>query len=387
LGDDLRHLWFSDPFEINEWNAETMKVKRKSLHCLIIFWVIWVATLSQGVAGEDDKGVLGIQPALPPPILQPAPSRTTLSIIEENPTMSYDGGDRHYTNGAMIELTTGPLEENSLFNAPIRWLRGSLFNATTDADDRLEWQILGQDIFTAQDHTHKDTSLSDRPFAGWLYGGLNFIQNDHDKELTSLTVQAGVVGSYSLGRQVQNTFHDILNIGRVHGWGHQLSNEPGVVISWDKRWRFNHDLGNQYSWELIPDVGVTVGNIYDYANFGTLFRWGKGLLANWGPNMVLPSYSGTSYFAPEKVQTLFGYDFYLGVQGRAVALNLFLDGNTFQDSRSVAKEPVVGDVYGGLEFFYKDAIRVGFTLMLRSPEFTRQRGPDTFGGFNVTFNL
>jgi hypothetical protein len=80
-----------------------------------------------------------------------------------------------------------------------------------------------------------------------------------------------------------------------------------------------------------------------------------------------------------------GFDIYLGIQGRLVAQNVFLDGDTFQNSRSVDKEIAVGDALAGAEVFYKDWFRAGFTFLLRSNEFTKQRGPDTFGGFNVSF--
>jgi Uncharacterized protein conserved in bacteria (DUF2219) len=45
----------------------------------------------------------------------------------------------------------------------------------------------------------------------------------------------------------------------------------------------------------------------------------------------------------------FGWNFFVGTQGRAVAWNIFLDDNTFQNSRSVVKEPVVADLIIGAE--------------------------------------
>lgn len=48
--------------------------------------------------------------------------------------------------------------------------------------------------------------------------------------------------------------------------------------------------------------------------------------------MNLPGYSGTSYFAGERAGVRLGWDFFLGIEGRAVARNIFLDGNTSQNS-------------------------------------------------------
>jgi len=50
----------------------------------------------------------------------------------------------------------------------------------------------------------------------------------------------------------------------------------------------------------------------------------------------------------------------LVLRGTVFAHNIFLDGNTFRDSHSVAKEPLVGLVIAGLHYEQKTwAIRLG----------------------------
>jgi len=46
-----------------------------------------------------------------------------------------------------------------------------------------------------------------------------------------------------------------------------------------------------------------------------------------------------------------GYVF-AGVEGRAVARDIFLDGNTFQKSPSVDKEPLVGELAVGAALLF-----------------------------------
>jgi hypothetical protein len=200
-------------------------------------------------------------------VIKPPSSPFRVTVIEENPTMAVFGRDRHYTNGFKLALTSSQLADDSIWNAPVRLLRAIyVFNQPSDGtDNRLEWTPAAQDIFTPQDHTHKFVTPSDRPFAGWLYAGFDWIQNDNDQQLTSFEVQAGIVGPWAIGRQVENTYHDIVNVGRVHGWRAQLGNEFGAVGFWDRKWRFNHDLGNGYSWEMIPGVELAAGNIFTYA--------------------------------------------------------------------------------------------------------------------------
>jgi lipid A 3-O-deacylase len=378
------------------------------LECKAQKQIIWlmqqnkVKTVLRQWAGIEGLGYLSIVLALlcstirteagPPnedqtSIIEVPSSPFRVTIVEENPTMAAYGRDRHYTNGFKFALTSCQLADDSIWNLPVRLLRSVyVFNRPGDGtDNRLEWTPAAQDIFTPQDHTHKFVSPNDRPFAGWLYAGFNWIQNDNDQQLTSLEIQGGIVGSWAIGRQVQNGFHDIFNIGRVRGWRSQLGNEFGAVGFWDRKWRFNHDLGNGYSWEIIPGVELATGNIFTYAGVNALLRWGRGLKSNWGPDMIRPGYSGTSYFSAERGGVPIGFDIYLGTQGRLVAQNIFLDGNTLQNSRSVNKEIAVGDALAGAEVFYRDYLRAGFTFMLRSNEFTKQRGPDTFGGFYLSF--
>ena len=322
-----------------------------------------------------------------PPLIEQPSSPFRVTITEENPTFAVYGRDRHYTNGFKLALTSCQLADDSIWNAPVRFLRSIyVFNRPgAGTDNRLEWTPVAQDIFTPQDHVHRVVSPNDRPFAGWLYAGFQWIQNDNDQQLTSFEVQGGIVGSWAIGRQVQNTFHDIFGERTVRGWRSQLGNEFGAVGFWDRKWRLNHDLGNGYSWEIIPGVELAAGNIFTYAGVNALLRWGRGLKSNWGPDMIRPGYNGTSYFSAERGGVPLGFDIYLGTQGRLVAQNIFLDGNTFQHSRSVDKEIAVGDVLTGIEVFYRDYLRTGFTFLLRSNEFKKQRGPDTFGGFYVSF--
>ena len=115
-------------------------------------------------------------------VLQQPSSPFRVTVVEENPTFALFGRDRHYTNGFKLALTSGQLADDSIWSAPVRLLRAIyVFSRPSEGtDNRLEWTPVAQDIFTPQDHTHKFVTPSDRPFAGWLYAGFDWIQNDND---------------------------------------------------------------------------------------------------------------------------------------------------------------------------------------------------------------
>ena len=79
----------------------------------------------------------------------------------------------------------------------------------------------------------------------------------------------------------------------------------------------------------------------------------------------------------------FGWYLCAGVDGRGVARNIFLDGNTFRDSRSVDKEPWVGDLQFGFVLAWRQ-VRLSYTHILRSREFKGGEGRDEFGAVSIS---
>ena len=77
---------------------------------------------------------------------------------------------------------------------------------------------------------------------------------------------------------------------------------------------------------------------------------------------------------------------FTGLEGRAVGRDIFLDGNTFRDSRSVDKRIFVGDFQAGVAVVYR-GIRVALTQVWRSEEFYGQSGRQKFGSLSVSFRF
>jgi lipid A 3-O-deacylase len=315
-------------------------------------------------------------------------SRGRLNVVEENDL--FYNTDRHYTQGLKLSYVTGTLGEETLLNAPIRFLRERTFlfaSNETEFDDRVEFTFLGQSIFTPININRRNPDQDDRPYAGWLYGGVTLVQNANDRQLDTLELLVGVVGSYALGRQTQNDFHQLIGQLAAEGWGYQLKNELGLVASWERKWRYSLDLPAKFAIEVIPEAGLTVGNVFTYASVGGMVRVGRGLKANWGPSMIRPGYSGTGYSAADREHVGLGFSAFAGGQGRLMGRNIFLDGNTFANGRNVNKNYAVGDFFVGAELFYGNTARVAATFALRSPEYEDQPNSDAFGSIQagITF--
>jgi lipid A 3-O-deacylase len=260
-----------------------------------------------------------------------------------------------------------------------------------DRKRKYEWTVLGQSIFTPTNTLRVDPSGKDRPYAAWLYTGASLLQDtDHGgyHTLENAELLMGVVGPAALGGVTQNDFHQFVGDTAALGWNNQLQNEPGLMATYERKWRFQQPLIGNLAVDAIPEVGVTVGNVLTYGETGGMVRFGQNLAADYGADRIRPSLSGTGWFDPDQLDGDLGWYVFLGTQGRVVGHNIFLQGNTFASSAGVDEKPLVADFMGGASLFWSSSVRLDFTVTERSKEFYGQRGtPDRFGGLNLAFQL
>jgi hypothetical protein len=316
-----------------------------------------------------------------------ADDRSRVTLLEENDGL-YFNSDKHYTQGFRLSYLGPDVRPDSFWNGPFDLLGGipTVFPGGRRERSRRYALEFGQSIFTPKEISVRPPDPRDRPYAGWLYGGISFLQDTDRRILENFEIQAGLVGPGSLGKEVQNDFHQFIDIGQAQGWSSQLQNEPGILISYERKLRLPL-LGNGANGiDVIPEAGGTVGNIFTYAQIGGLLRIGKNLQVDYGPTRIRPALSGTDYFNGDYLDGPFGFYLYAGVQGRAVGRNIFLDGNSFRTSRSVDKKNLVADFQAGFAVFWSTAIKVDFSVVRRTAEFYGQRTPDVIGAASLSFS-
>ena len=109
---------------------------------------------------------------------------------------------------------------------------------------------------------------NDRPYAGWLYGGVSFISKN-ESVLDTLEVQFGVVGPWSLAEESQRLVHDIRNLKSPQGWDNQLNNEPGLELIYEhKRRVLRSSNATGVGYDMITHAGGALGNVFTYLNAG-----------------------------------------------------------------------------------------------------------------------
>jgi lipid A 3-O-deacylase len=297
----------------------------------------------------------------------------TLSILFENDIFYHT--DRDYTNGVQLAWTTPP---DGSWNFATDAARLLPFYAQ-DGEVRTSYSF-GQNIYTPSNLHLSNPDPTDRPYAGFLYFGIG-VTDETQTQLDQAQLQLGVVGPDSQAEEIQKLVHRIIHDTIPQGWSFQLHNEPAVVLVDEKTWRALESgrvLG--FSFDIDPHVGAAVGNVYDYVNAGAMARFGFDLPDDYGPLRIDPSLPGSNFFEP--TGPIGGYIF-AGVDGRAIARNIFLDGNTWQDSRHVDKIPYVGDLQLGAALTFP-SFRLSFTHVIRTKEFTTQHHADQFGAINLS---
>ncbi|MGK2951601.1 MAG: lipid A deacylase LpxR family protein [Thiobacillus sp.] len=305
---------------------------------------------------------------------EPEP-RGTLSFVFENDIFQ-ESDNNHYTNG--LRLGWVPAPDVSPPDWAVKLAR--LVPGFPEQGTIRHGYAFGQSMFVANDINIANPPLDEAPYAGWLYASIG-LGVESGKQLDQFGATLGVVGPASLAEPAQKLIHKILGSDEPQGWDTQLRNEPGIILVYQRSWREYASttfLGRQV--DFTPHAGAALGNVFTYANTGVTLRYGKRLPSDYGPPRVQPGLPGLADIAPAPG---FGWYLFAGIEGRAVARNIFLDGNTFRDSRSVDKKPLVGDLQFGFVLDWPET-RVSYTHVLRSRVYETQDKSEGFGALSVS---
>jgi len=289
-------------------------------------------------------------------------------------------GDRYYTSGlqlAILKKETPPTWLTKVAEWTPFYQQGSGLN--------LVQYTLGQKMFTPDDITATDLQVNDRPYAGYLYFGASVLsQISHSENLdygNQFEITLGVVGPSALGEQAQTFVHELIGSDIPNGWDNQLNNEIALGLSYSRFWRLIQPISYGLEFGVNPQISAALGNVYTYGAGGVMFRLGNNLRRDLSPPNIRPGFPGVTYFQGSKQSSWYVY---LGFESRLVLRDIFLDGNTFTDSHSVEKEALVGDMQYGFVYIF-DNMRIAFSNMTRTDEFTTQEKTTRYGAINISF--
>jgi lipid A 3-O-deacylase len=286
----------------------------------------------------------------------------------------FGGTDRHYTNGFKFSWLSSDLATWGDQGWRQTFVKMLPYMNRPQSQKNLGLG-LGQNIYTPQDTDSFVPDPGDRPYAGWSYLEFIFLSKT-ERIADTVAIQLGLVGRHSYAQDIQREVHRWTDDGRPNGWEHQLHDEVGLNIILERKWRlFGRSFGDTLGIDLVPHAGLSLGNIQAYANTGGTVRLGFNLPSDFGVQLIRGGGGANSPIddrdprvAPDRSWSFFIFG---AADGRAVARDLFLDGNTFRDSPSVDKRPFVADLSYGFGLI-AGRWQLTFTQVYRTREFETQ---------------
>ena len=251
---------------------------------------------------------------------------------------------------------------------------------------------IGQIMQTPTDLSRSDLIEDDVPYAGALTLQATWYAFNDD-QFRGFQTTVGVVGPASLAEQTQKAVHKLVDSADPKGWDNQLANEPVINFNYmykKKLWRTGSPPG--LSFDTSASGNVVLGNMFTQALASLETRFGHNMPGGFvyvtDPIGYSMHYDAALAPANPNDASVYGS---LVLRGVAVAHNIFLDGNTFKDSHSVPKEPLVGQLILGLHYERPDwSIHfnaVYTTDTIDTSQVTEAEGNEMFGSIIIEWRI
>lgn len=288
-----------------------------------------------------------------------------------------DDTDQFYTNGVGLELSFDPNLTSSL--------RDKLAPAGEWSDPRFGFGVaLKQRIYTSEFITQPNPPADDHPYGGYLYFSFSFQRADNTKH-DHFGLDLGVVGDASGARGLQEFIHRAYpGEDDPEGWGTQLANELAINFNYTRTWRSEKAELWGMELEMLPSLGFQLGNVAIMGHGKMTLRAGHNLPNDFGPATFLGHKDHTAQGA-DWGKGDFSFYLYTSVGADAVGRDIFLDGNTFADSRSTDSEPFVARVSVGAVMRYK-CVYAGWAQNFETERFESQPSGHMFGSLVLGYS-
>jgi hypothetical protein len=234
-----------------------------------------------------------------------------------------------------------------------------------------------QSIYTPENKDFPRPQPGDRSYAGWLAGNFTQFRLGTDY-VDSFGVGVGVIGPASLAGDTQINFHKWIDCALPQGWDTQLNNEPTLQISANRTYSKFITKWLEYR----PGAGANLGNALIDAELDNTIRCGYNI------PRAFPQISNSKIcpVSPKREikPTPFACYVFVSLKGKAIARDIFLDGNTFNknDNITVDKENFVADnIIGVALTIYRFDLSI--THIERTREFETQIRDERFEGFQI----
>ena len=247
---------------------------------------------------------------------------------------------------------------------------------------------IGQNIYTPEDIRKAAVIKDDRPYAGLSYMALGLISQDL-KKMDSLEIDAGIIGPHSYAAKLQHAVHSRFGAEEAEGWRNQLKDELVLNLFYERKWRvLSSDSYNRLGYDVIPRAGLSFGNLLIAANLGIQLRFGINIPQDFGTIRIRAGSETNIANGESDTRSVSGSEpsgihLFLGSGFFIKARDILLDGNTFTDSHSVDKNPVVYRFTGGMGIRFH-RLKITISDVWESKNFKTQKKAHSYGSLTVS---
>lgn len=197
--------------------------------------------------------------------------------------------------------------------------------------------------------------------------------------IDQLSFTLGMVGPAAGAEFVQEVTHAVIGASAPRGWDNQIGNEPVFRVQAERLWRIYDNTLADTEFDVITGVNGGIGNLRSNIAAGVGLRWGQDLQSNFSSAPVFPLQKlNHAHYSP------YGWYFFANASAFYVANDIFIDGNTCQDSHSVdlihqqlgASVGVMANIYNW---------NVVYTVLQLSDQYHGQNERSRFGSIAITY--
>lgn len=256
------------------------------------------------------------------------------------------GNDSGYSNGIYFSAYDTSDEAQNIPD-PDFWVKPLLWSLPDSSPlAAVNAYTVGQTMSTPQDITTSVLSEFDLPYSALLFLNNTYLTvSTHRAYRVSTTI--GLVGPVAMGEQAQKFVHGIIGSDEPQGWDTQIENELVFQLSRGRIGRVWHATSERL--DILTQADISLGTISSGISGGIMLRYGRNLIRSFATPLL--STSRTS----NPIAVGSGWYVYSGVKVGYTFNQIFTDGNTFRDSRSIEYDHESVGLTLGLSYAWQKA--------------------------------
>lgn len=262
--------------------------------------------------------------------------------------------DKYYTSGLHI-LYRKALQNSFIFQK--------------QENQNLQLNItVGNETYTPSNLSSFDVNDFDRPYAGWLFLGVE-LAKIKSKSGLFLAVESGITGKESLAGKLQNAFHDLFDIEKPT-WQDEIA----------YKWLFNFKVKQVYDFPIGEKASIQNHTSLSIGSKDMYFK--NAIFLFFGKFNGLQNSYRLYAFNSESKKEFFGF---IGGGYKFVELNTLIQGSPFNDNdafTSIAENHVFSLQAGGVLRTKRNIFKLEYNYNSKETPLSRSH---VFGAFTFGF--